>query len=110
MVGNYPFSSLAFTASISQFADYLSYDIEANQISYKPKINDGYELRKYAGASSIEIKLIDTQGYETSYEMNFTFVVPLLFIEDLPDMVAITGETASVELPEVAVETGYEID
>ena len=42
--------------------------------------------------------------------MNFTFVVPLLFIEDLPDMVAITGETASVELPEVAVEFGYEID
>ena len=108
MVGSHPFSALAFTASISQFEDYLSYDIEANQISYNPKINDGYELRKFVGVSSIEIKLIDTQGYEASYEMKFTFIgPPLYFTEDLSDMIALPGFTTSVELPEVVDEIGY---
>ena len=56
------------------------------------------------------IKLLDEEGNENSYEMNFTFVVPLLFIEDLPDMVAIAGTTTSVELPEVIVELGYRLN
>ena len=42
--------------------------------------------------------------------MNFTFVVPLLFAEDLPDMIAIAGTTNSVELPEVIVELGYRLN
>ena len=42
--------------------------------------------------------------------MKFTFVVPLLFAEDLPDMIAIAGTTNSVELPEVIVELGYRLN
>ena len=41
--------------------------------------------------------------------MKFTFVVPLLFAEDPPDMIAIAGTTTSVELPEVIVEPGYRL-
>ena len=42
--------------------------------------------------------------------MNFTFVVPFLFIEDLPDMIAIAGKNSSVKLPEVMVELGYQLN
>ena len=79
-------------------------------MSFQPKINDGYELRKFAGASLIVIKLLDVEGNENSYEMNFTFVVPLLFAEDLPDMIAVVDTTTSVELPEVMVELGYSLN
>ena len=67
-------------------------------------------MRNIDGASIIVIKLVDIKGNEASYEMNFTFVVPLLFIEDLPDMIAIAGTTSSVELPEVIVELGYQLN
>ena len=42
--------------------------------------------------------------------MKFTFVVPLLFAEDLPDMIAVAGTTTSVELPEVIEELGYRLN
>ena len=56
------------------------------------------------------IKLIDEEGNENNYDMSFTFVVPLLFIKDPPEMIAIVDTTTSVKLPEVIVETGYQLN
>ena len=96
---------------MNQLSDYLSYDSQANEISFSaspPSVNDGYQLRKIAGTSIIVIKLVDIKGYEASYEMNFTFIMPLMFISDLPDINVVVGEPSSAALPELLVEEGYQ--
>ena len=65
-------------------------------------------MREIAGTSLIVIKLVDIAGNETSYEMNFTFIVPLMFVSDLPDMNVVVGEPTSVALPKLLVEEGYQ--
>ena len=77
------------------FSDYLSYDPRTNYISYRPKNlisnNDGYELSKFAGTSTIEIRLVDVMGNESNYKMKFSFIVPLKFKAELPNMNVIAG-------------------
>ena len=97
---------------MNQLSNYLSYDSQANGISFSaspPSVNDGYQLRKIAGTSIIVIKLVDIKGYEASYELNFTFIVPLMFISDLPDITVVVGEPSSATLPELLVEEGYQL-
>ena len=93
--------------SIDQFKDYLSYNPNSNFLSYNPKNNDGYELRKFAGDSKFAIKLLNERGDEHGYELNFNFIVPLRFIEDLPELNVIAGKFTSVSLPEIEVVEGY---
>ena len=97
---------------MNQLLDYLHYSPQANQISFKeniPRVNDGYLFRNIAGTSTIDFKLVDIIGNESSYEMKFTFIVPVMFISDLPDMSIVLGEPSSFALPEILVEEGYQL-
>ena len=110
--GSYPIT-LHFKPEKYYFSDYLSYDPRTNYINYRPKNansnNDGYELSKFEGSSTIEIRLEDVMGYERKYKMKFSFIVPLKFKEELPSINVVAGEIASVRLPEVEVQDGYQL-
>ena len=72
--------------------------------------NDGYELSKLAGTSTIEFRLVDAMGYESKYEMRFSFIVPLKFKAELLSMNVLAGQLSSIRLPGVEVEEGYQLE
>ena len=86
----------------------MQYDLDANQISYYPKDNDGYELRKFAGAQKIIVVLSYADGIIREV-MDLTFTIPLSFDTDLPNLNATAGRRAAVELPRVVVREGYQL-
>ena len=112
IIGTYSISLVQMQPQMNQLLDYLHYSRQANQISYQasiPRVNDGYLFRKIAGTSTIDFKLVDIMGNESSYEMKFTLIVPVVFISDLPDMSIVLGEPSSFALPEILVEEGYQL-
>ena len=60
------------------------------------------------GESTITITLVDINSYSKSFEMSFTFIVPLIFQEDPLDMNVSAGKAISVALPYVIEAKGYE--
>ena len=105
IVGSY--KPIDLELEIAHFNDSLSYNSTSNSINYKPKTNDGYELRDFFGESTITIKLEDDEGNKSSYEMFFFFVVPLMFDSDLPTFNVTAGKYAEVLLPDVIIEEGF---
>ena len=60
------------------------------------------------GESTITITLVDIKSYSKSFEMSFTFIVPLIFQKDPLDMNVIAGKVKSVQLPYVIEAKGYQ--
>ena len=76
---NFSLKEVIIRPSIDLLSNDIYFDSLANEIVYDPQSNNVSELEGYEGASSIEVTLVDSEGFEYKYEMNLTLKLPLRF-------------------------------